>query len=318
MSAPAFEDPVPAPRFSPWDKGRFQLSLGIKTITPSEWIEVDRHYKNHLAEKRRLLTERHNEVFDALPESGAAQAECLDRLLDHVTRDHPGLIEVEGGCLRVCATGEVHERDAFADAPLDLAGRLVQEDLCLMAPEGGTWRLIAASLCFPARWRLADKLGRPMSAIHAPVPGFNEQLARPVDRFFARVTPEQPYMRVNWSVIDDATLFQPTGHGRIGHDPTITPETIGDRLHIRVERQTFTALPRTGALVFGIKTVVDPIGVLAGYPDLATALRSTVATMPEDMRGYKSMVPFAEALDAYLAGFETPPSELTPPSRPRS
>ncbi|NQW12182.1 MAG: DUF3445 domain-containing protein [Alphaproteobacteria bacterium] len=320
MRAAVFDDPASAPRFSPWDKGRFQLSLGIKAIAPAEWIEVDRHYTAHLVEKRRLLTERHGEVFDALPESGAAQAECLDRLLGHLTRDHPGLVEIDGRHLRVRATGEILNRDDFATAPLDLAGRLVQEDLCLMAPGEGTWRLIAASLCFPARWRLADKLGRPMSAIHAPVPGFNAQLARPVDRFFAKVTAEQPYMRVNWSVIDDATLFQPTGHGRSAFDPTITPENLGDRLHLRVERQTFTALPDSGALVFGIKTVIDPIGVLADRPGLVATLRSTIATMPEDMRGYKSMAPFAGALDTYLAGLEAAAARdgATPPSPPIS
>ena len=84
--------------------------------------------------------------------------------------------------------------------------------------------LTAASLCFPARWRLSDKLGRPMADIHRLVPGFNAKLARPVDRFFDRVEPDQPYLRANWSVIDDPTLFQPTGHGRGAHDPTITPE----------------------------------------------------------------------------------------------
>ena len=105
-------------------------------------------------------------------------------MLDHLRRHRPDLIEVDGDRVRAVASGEGHDRTAFADRPLDLAGRLVQEDLCLMAPSSGTYRLIAASLCFPSRWRLADKLGQPMMAIHQPVPGFNDKLARPVDRFF--------------------------------------------------------------------------------------------------------------------------------------
>ena len=288
------------PRYTPYDKGRFQLTLGIKTIDPAEWIEVDGHYPAQMAEKRRLLSERPDEVFGALPESLAAQAECLETLLAHLGRHRRGLVEGDDATLEIPGTGDRFDRAAFADRPLDLAGRLVQEDLCLMAPSGDSWRLIAASLCFPSRWRLADKLGRPMAAIHAPVPGFNERLARPVDRFFDRVEPGQLFMRLNWSVIDDPSLFQPTGHGRSGHDESITADNAGDVVWLRIERQTFVRLPGTGVLVFGIKTVVDPLSALAGRPALAAALRGTLTDMPDDMRRYKSMAPFADALAAWL------------------
>ena len=296
----SYYDPAPAPRFTPYDKGRFQLSLGIKEIGSADWIEVDRHFSAHLAEKRRLLAERHADVFAALPGSEPAQAECLDRLLDHLRRHLPDLV-AERESLIETVEGQRYDRAAFSDAPLDLAGRLIQEDLCLMAPADDTYRLIAASLCFPARWRLADKLGRPMAEIHRPVPGFNDRLARPVDRFFAGIREDQTYLRLNWSVIDDPTLFQAEGHGRGAFDPSITLDDVIDRLHIRVERQTFVRLPETDVLVFGIKTVVDPISVLVDRPDLAAAMLGSLEGMPADMRAYKSMAPFAEALAAWLS-----------------
>lgn len=287
-------------RYAPYDKGRFQLTLGIKELDPSHWVDIDDHYAGQLAEKRRLLGERPAEVFGALPESLAAQAECLDLLLAHLRRHHPGTL-VEGlAGIRIPATGDAFQPAAFADRPLDLAGRLVQEDLCLMAPHEGSWRLVAASLCFPSRWRLADKLGRPMAAIHGPVPGFNERLARPVDRFFDRVEPGRLYMRLNWSVMDDPTLFQPTGHGRAAPDDGITADNAGERAWLRIERQTFVRLPASGALVFGIRTIVDPLAAIAGRADLAAALRATLADMPEDMRRYKSLTPFVAALTEWL------------------
>ena len=288
------------PRYTPYDKGRFQLTLGIKAIPTAEWIEVDRHFHAQVAEKRRLLAERPDEVFGALPDSGESQAECLETVLDHLVEHRPGLIEVRDTTVRLPAMGDRYDRRAFADRPLDLAGRLVQEDLCLMAPAEGTWRLIAATLCFPSRWRLADKLGQPMAAIHAPVPGFNERLARPVDRFFERIGPGQVFMRLNWSVIDDPTLFQPTGHGRAAVNPAITAANAGEKVWLRIERQTFVLLPDTGTLVFGIKTVVDPLSALTGRPELAAALLGTLDGMPDDMRRYKSMAPFAEALAGWL------------------
>src|SRR3546814_15752544 len=66
-------------------------------------------------------------------------------------------------------------------------------------------------------------------------------------------------MRLNWSVMDDPALFQPAGHGRAGHDPAITAENAGEMLWLRIERQTFLRLPASGALVFGIRTIVDPL-----------------------------------------------------------
>ena len=288
------------PRHTPYDKGRFQLSLGIRELDPADWLEVDDRYPEHLAEKRRLLAERPDEVFDGLPDSLPAQRECLDRLLEHLARHHAGLVEADDATVRVVRTGDAYDRAAFAERPLDLAGRLVQEDLCLMAPAGDTWRLAAASLCFASRWRLADKLGRPMAAIHQPVPGFNDKLARPVDRFFARVAPGRVYARLNWSVIDDPALFQPTGHGRTAVNPAITVDNAGAMVWLRVERQTFVSLPRSGALVFGIKTVVDPLSAIVGRPLLAAALRATLDGMPDEMRRYKSMAPFWEALGGWL------------------
>lgn len=293
---------IRSPRFAPYEKGRFQLSLGIKQISMPEWIDIDRHYAEHMAEKKRLLTERHDEVFGVLPGSEEAQAECLDLLLTHLIDHHGDRIRVEGDTVVTAWDGARLRRADFAAAQLDLAGRLVQEDLCLMQPHDDGHRLIAASLCFPARWRLSDKIGRPMSAIHDPVPGFNARLNRPVERFFGGIAADQLYMRLNWSVLDDPALFQATGHGRGSFDPSITSENVAERLHIRIERQTFRRLPKTGVLVFGIKTLSDPITEIADRPDLAAAMLGSIRTMPDDMRAYKSMAPFLTALETWLDG----------------
>ena len=130
------------------------------------------------------------------------------------------------------------------DAPLELAGRLVQEDLCLMQRGEAGYRLVAAVLCFPAHWRLSDKLGRPLEAIHGPVPGFGERLAATVDRFFASIQVARPVWRVNWSLVDTPDLFLPPEHR--GHPTPISAERAGAELWLRVERQTLRRLPALG------------------------------------------------------------------------
>ena len=96
--------------------------------------------------------------------------------------------------------------------PLDAAGRLVQEDLCLMVLRDGAPHLDAASLCFPSYWRLADKLGRPMADVHGPVAHYADELAAKVDTFLQRLRPERPVWRRNWSIHDDPTLLPPRPH----------------------------------------------------------------------------------------------------------
>ena len=162
------------------------------------------------------------------------------------------------------------------------------------------YRLVAAVLCFPAHWRLADKLGRPLEVIHAPVPGFGERLADPVDRFFASIQVARPVWRVNWSLVDQPTLFLPPEHRGIPRP--ISAEQAGAELWLRVERQTLRRLPRSGDVVFGIHTHVDPLEDAIDSPEAAQALAARIREMPDAMARYKSILPIRAPLLAWLDG----------------
>ena len=109
--------------YTAYDKGRHQLTLGIRAIRPDEWTEPDDRADAQIREKYRLLNERHGDVFAALPGSETAQAECLSEIIAHLKRDHLN-------------------RPAVPDpqaAPLDAAARLVQDDLLLMERQEEGW-----------------------------------------------------------------------------------------------------------------------------------------------------------------------------------
>jgi hypothetical protein len=160
------------------------------------------------------------------------------------------------------------------------------------------YRLVAGVLCFPSHWRLADKLGRPLDVIHGPVPGFAERLAAPVDRYFESIQARRPVWRVNWSLSDTPALFLPPEHR--GHPRAITAEDAGERLWLRLERQTLRRLPRSGDVLFGIHTYVEPLGDALDSPQVARALAERVREMPEAMARYKSIWPIRTPLLAYL------------------
>jgi len=160
--------------------------------------------------------------------------------------------------------------------------------------------LTAAVLCFPSRWRLAEKFGHPLAAVHGPVPLYAERLARPVDRFMRHVKPGHIAARLNWSILDDATLFQPGGKWREAHNPAVIAANAGETLFLRVERQTLRRLPRSDAVLFGIRVHVYPLASAISSPATAARLADAVGALPEATLHYKSLLPIRDALLGWL------------------
>ncbi len=278
----------------PIETGPYRMAMGLTIVAAREWFEIDTLYPAELAEKSRLLAERHAEVFAALPGSEAASDEALSLIADHLCREHPDWFVRNGDILTNRLTNEARNlRDGH---PLEQAGRMVQEDLCLIQnrPEGPVFT--AALLCFPSRWRLKDKIGRPLADVHAPVPLYADRLATPVDRFMRHLRPGRIAGRLNWSVVADPALFQPTGKFVADRNASITADNAADRLFLRVERQTLRRLPVSDAILFGIRVHVYPLRRVAS-PRLADAVRA----LPADIARYKSLPAFREALLAWLA-----------------
>jgi hypothetical protein len=101
-----------------------------------------------------------------------------------------------------------------------------------------------------------------------------------------RLTPESPMERSNYFVEikqpgEDlsSTLFRPDG--LVDPDLNLRPDDI----LIRRERQTFRRLPRTGALVFGVKTTLTTLSEL--HLQEVQNLATEIQNWPEDMALYK-------------------------------
>lgn len=302
MLGPMRQALPPSPRHLPVDPGPYRPAMGLIARPLSALTEFAEDYPAQMAERRDLLASRHDAVFGALPGSEAARAETLSVIAAHLATDRAEWFTRDGDMLVNHLTGEAWRLDDPGCDALELAGRLVQEDLCLLAPDDeGALRLVAAVLCFPSRWRLADKLGQRMDAIHGPVPRYAEKLGRPVDRFLGLLKPGRLVERMNWSVHDDPALFQPAGHGATEIDPTITAANAGARLTFRVERQTLSRLPESGAVLFTIRTHQHALAEMVASPEAASILHAAVTALPPDVAAYKSVGPFRESLLAWLA-----------------
>jgi heme-dependent oxidative N-demethylase alpha subunit-like protein len=294
----------------PFADGDYHLALGLAPMRENTWLDFDEHYVREMREKARRLRDEYDSVFLALPGCERGQAETLELLLQHLIAFNPERFRISGrpvgfdmsGRIENLTNGERWDLADFADAPLDLAARLVQEDLCLMSPRGGDiYVLSAGSVCFPLRWELRDKIGLPLAAIHHPVPGYDGKLATPADLYLARLKPHRPSWRCNWNVVDSPDLYlkqSPHPHGIGGN---ITPEDAGIRLWIRSERQSLRKLPNSGDVLFTIRTYIRPLSVLEGFPALARGLSWALEKIPPEMREYKNQLAIREPLLAYLA-----------------
>jgi dimethylamine monooxygenase subunit A len=298
----------------PFAEGNYSLALGLVPMAEETWLDIDENYAVEMREKARRLREEYAMVFCALPGSEPGQAEVLETLLDHLAAYYPNFFRITRGARPGGAGGDPDARidnlingetwrvGDFSAAPLDLAGRLVQEDLCLMSPDGkGTYLLSAGSVCFPLRWEVTEKFGLPMAAIHHAVPGYDEKLAAPSDRYMVGLKAYKPSWRSNWSIVDAPDLYLKQRRFAQGHNSEITAENAGRKLWIRSERQSLRRLPRSGDVLFTIRTYIRPLSVLEALPSVARGLAQALDKVPPEMRGYKNQLPIRDALLAYLA-----------------
>jgi len=311
------------PEHLPFDGDASRLKMGLRPLDQSEWVELGDRLGADLREKRRLLTDRHDDVVRFIDDDRArvASQELLDRLVAHLPARFPDTYSIvdragvdrsgvdRAGVDRAMVIDGIDWSvplgrpavDALGVHPVESAGCLTQEDWCVMAPDdAGRWRLVAASVCFPTRWVMPDKLGQDLWDLHAPVAHYDVELGRPVDSFFDRLTPATGKWRTNWNVVDDPELFQPRSRGQFASTGPHAVEDVPELVWLRAERQTLVRLPETGAIVFGIRVHQDPLTSIAGSPEILDRLASSLRTMRPDTWTYKSLDGYGHEVLAWI------------------
>ncbi len=236
----AFHKSLP---FSAWSDPRLSRLPGILPLDPSEWIVVDEAFARQMALRDALIAARHQDVVRLSPDAADAAQEVLEMVVKAIGVLPGYRIDPD----RVTRPDGVTVPLDRAD-PLSTAGRLVQEDLCLMQQIGNEHVLTGAVLCFPASWSLEEKFMRPLIGIHEPIQSYDSDVARRVQRLFDAIRPERPLWRANMHLWNEATLFAPR-----------TEDNPRPRVHypapfVRSERQCLLRLPVSGAVVFSIHT----------------------------------------------------------------
>lgn len=247
--------------------------MGLRPLDLAQWLQIDDHYDEELCLKESLLEHDFDAVVATNHEGDAPSAELLEEVRSFLARSHP----------------EIVLRESPSDHPIVQASRLVQEDLCVLVHDD-EWKLRAACVCFPSRWNLATKIGTTLDDIHSPVPLYDEELARPTNAFFDRLTPERSFWRLNWTLLDSPVLHQPTS-------ALVAPSGDLAKWYFRVERQTFRQLPVSKGIVFTIRTYVASALTLRNEdPEFGPALLNSLESAPPAVKTYKGWTGVAERL----------------------
>jgi hypothetical protein len=210
---------------------------GMSPCAVDDWLRVDDAYAGQMAYRAELLAHKRAGVLWMEEAARPAAGELLQKALGLL----PSLGFEQAGNVVLCPDGRKVTIDPAE--PLLTLGHLVQEDLCILQLRGGVHVLTGAVLCFPASWSLADKVGKPLIAIHEPVEEYDANIARRVERMFNGVKVSKPLQRHNYLTYASSDLHQPKRKCDKGPKP-----------FVRSERQCVLRLPRTDAVVFSIHT----------------------------------------------------------------
>lgn len=225
------------------------LQMGTRRLGESGWLIRDEDRAADLGLKDRLMAERHDEVFAVEADQAEGALAAAERLLEMVQAE----VQDQGTGWGL-APGVSCDSECEAAHPLEQAALLVQEDLCLIHRRDGTWHLDAASLCFPSRWLLADKIGQPLLGVHAKVDGYDAALADRVNRAFDHLLSrpdDRPVWRRNWFVHPIPDRFQP--QRPVDGDPLVESDRVLDNLWVRSERQILRRVLDPDWAVFSIR-----------------------------------------------------------------
>jgi len=279
--------------------------VGLSALDPADWIVPDIHLADQLRHKMELFETRREAVFQVEDATLDAQAETLSLLLNYLPRTYPDIYEVSDDRVTIVPAGLAYNIPDYVHAPLELACRLVQDDLVIMRESQAGYRIAAAAVCFPSTWVLADKFSKPISEVHAPVPGFGPgtRTASLIDRIFDNLKRGHPVQRCNWSIYEVPDLHHPYSHST--HTRwTDTANGFFSGSWLRAERQTLTRMPACDDVLFTIQIAVDPVSLLTTHPDrhaIASRLRAHIEGLDEPQLAYKGIADHRDMILAELS-----------------
>ncbi|KAI8685259.1 hypothetical protein NCS55_00196700 [Fusarium keratoplasticum] len=305
-------------------KPTYHITMAIKADTPSELITIDQDYLDRINLRRELIAQHGSTVHGCIPEGDAAVREVYTYLLsEYLPTRFPTIFQLSSdkSACRNVVTGMSFPTTPMANAEVALRalGETVEEDFFLLQKFPDGHRSVAFMCCFPSGFDPSAKLGKTLQEIHAPVPSY-DRIGASMERFFGKLEVGKGVKRTNWSVQTHMELFNSKGNHITGDDTYEDDQEVDiekvrlicfaantgtdtGQTFLRIELQTLTRLPNTGAILFSFKTYLYPVHQIKeeGLGNaFADAIEGLAKGNPPGMWKYKSAVRWGKGVIDYL------------------
>ncbi len=274
-------------------------------------FDVDEHYVAECRERAKVLAQDPNRCL-VLPHMMAAQWDTLELIMESLAQDYPEhfTLERSGNNWRwINRPLDIDQSFVFGDGetlpyePFEYITRQAQGDFTLQDQREDNLFIDGGIATTQADWSLEFNAGMSFHEWHGPVPlahdlgVFDRAL-----QFLLRLQHGRPVRRLNWTMTVNPRLdTSPENYPIWGPDrTTITPENVGEKLHLRVELQTLFRLPRSNAILFGVRAYLASIGELARVPKWGRRLHRVLRDIHPELQAYKGLERYRATAVDYL------------------
>jgi hypothetical protein len=306
----------------PFPDDHYMYSVNIEPHLPGSGgsvtehaFDVDEHYVAECRERAIVLAAEPLR-FQALPHMMSAQWDCLELIMESLSKDYPAYFSLSRRGNRwhwINRPLEIEQRFTFGDAatlprqPLDYVTRQAQGDFVVMDQRDGDLWIEAGMVTTAADWSLDFDMGMTFREWHGPVPLAHElQVFDRALKFLLNLRLGKPVRRLNWTMTVNPRLdTSPENYPAWGKDrASVTAQNAGDLVHLRVELQGLWRLPRSNAIVFGIRCYLMSMRELATVPKWARRVHRVLKNLHPALVDYKGLARYRDALVEWLAPFD--------------
>ena len=278
-------------------------------------FDVDEHYVSEMKD-RRLVLEEDPMRCQSLPHMDSAGWDTLELIMESKSFSYPDHFSLtkNGNKWRwVNRPMGIDDSFVFGNTstlpygPMEYITRQAQGDFVILDQREGNLWLDAGMVTTQADWSLDFDIGMNFFEWHAPVPLANEMgIFKKALKFLLNVPHGKPARRLNWTMTINPRLdTSPEKYHLWGKDrTTVTVDNVPEKVHLRVELQTFWRLPRSNGLLFPIRCYLIPMGELVTIPKWGCRLHRVLRDLPPELRDYKGLTRYVDATVEYLSQFD--------------
>ena len=291
------------------------VAAGPKGHAYNAPVDVDEHYIAEMHDRALVLKEDPLRC-QALPHMMSGQWDTLELLMEKQAEGFPEIFTLtkdgdqwrwQNRALDIDQTFTFGDPSTLPYEPMEYISRQAQGDFCIIDQRDNNLWMDAGLATTPADWSLDFDIGMNFMEWHGPVPlahqiGVFERALK----FLLNLQQGKPVRRLNWTMTINPRLdTSPENYPKWGPDrATVTPENVGNKVHLRCELQSLWRLPRSNAILFVIRCYLIKMEEVVTVAKWARRLPRVLRSLPPELVDYKGLTRYRQTTIDWLSNFD--------------